>query len=334
MLSRRRFLQTVSAGFLVVPVFVEAQQTKKVPRLGILMHFPPEQPVTRTLLDAFIQGLRELGYVEGQNIVIEYRSAQGKVERFPDLVAELEHLKVDLIVLVGGTPVARAAKQVTSTIPIVAPAVGDPVGDGLAASLARAGGNITGSTFLGPELVAKRLQLFKEAVPGVSRVAALWHPGAYGERTMRGILKETEVAARALGVQLQFVDVRGPNEFDRAFSLLIRQHADSLITLPSPMLFQEHRRIVDLATKSRLPAMYQTREFVDAGGLMAYGANIPDLFRRAAPFVDKIVRGARPADLPIEQPTKYELLINLKTAKALGLTIPQSVLARADQIIE
>ncbi len=273
---------TLALGILAVPLASDAQQPAKVARIGMLW---TERPEARALLDVFRQGLREVGYVEGQNIVIEYRFAEGGVERYPAVAAELVRLNVDLI-LAPNTPAARAAKQATSTIPIVVALMGDPVGDGLVASLARPGGNITGTTFLGPELVAKRLQLLKEAVPGVSRVAVLWHPGAYGERTMSDIWKETEVAARALGVQLQLLEVRGPNDFDSAFSAMARERADALITLPSPMLFVEHRRIVDLAAKSRLPAMYQAREFVDAGGLMAYGANIPDLFRRAATYVD------------------------------------------------
>ena len=319
-------------GIFVVPLAADAQQRAKVPRIGILMSGPPEQQPYRAVVDAFRQRLRELGYVEGQNIAIEYRSADGKIERYPGLAAELVRLKVDLI-LAGPTPAALAAKQATSTIPIVAVAMGDPVGDGLVASLARPGGNITGLTFLGPELVAKRLQLLTEAVPGVSRVALL-HPGAFGEPTMRGVLKETEVAARALGVQLQLVEARGPNDFDSAFSAMTRERAGALIVFPSTLLFAHQRRIVDLATKSRLPAIYPAREFVDAGGLMAYGASLRDNFRRVATFVDKILKGAKPADLPVEQPTKFELVINMKTAKALGLTIPQSMFIRADEVIQ
>ena len=285
------------------------------------------------VLDAFRQGLRERGYVEGQNIVIEYRAADGKIERFPGLATELIRLKVDLIVA-GNTPAARAVQQATTTIPLVVAAMGDPVGDGLVASLARPGGNITGSTFLGPELVPKRLEMLKAALPTVSRVAALWHPGAYSGRTMRDMLKETEAAARTLGVQLQLVEVRGPDEFDHAFSTMTRERAGALIVFPSPMLFGERRRIVDLAAKHRLPSMAVAREFVELGGLIAYGASINDLFRRAATYVDKILKGVKPADLPVEQPTKFELVINLKTAKALELTIPQSLLLRADEVIQ
>jgi putative ABC transport system substrate-binding protein len=290
-------------------------------------------PEIRVPLDAFRQGLRERGYVEGQNIVIVYRAADGKFERWPGLATELARLQGDLIVA-PNTPAARAAQQATTTIPIVTPVMGAPVGDGLVASLARPGGNITGLTFLGPELVPKRLELLKEALLGVSHVAALWHPGAYAEPTMRDMLQETEAAARTLGVHLQLVEVQGPDEFDRAFSTMTRARAEALIVLPSTMLFTERRRLVDLAAWHRLPAMYQLREFVELGGLMAYGASITDLIRRCATHVDKILKGATPADLPMEQPTKFELVINLKTAQALGITIPSSLLFQADRVIQ
>jgi len=214
------------------------------------------------------------------------------------------------------------------------PVMGDPVGDGLVASLGHPSGNVTGLTFLGPELLPKRLALLKEALPTVSRVAALWHPAAYGELTMSSMMKETEAAAQALGVHLQLVAAQGPNEFDQAFSTIAAERADALIVFPSPMLFNERRRIVDLAVKHRLPSMSMARELVELGGLMSYGASIPDLVRRAAAYVDNILKGAKPADLPVQQPTKFELVINLKTAKALGLTIPQSILLRADEVIE
>jgi len=323
---------TLALGVLLAPLAAEAQQAGKVARIGILTGGSPEIPVEQAALDAFRQGLRELGYAEGQNIALDYRFAEERWERLSGLAAELVRLKVDVIFALY-TPPALAAKQATSTIPVVAAAMADPVGDGLVASLARPRGNITGTTFLGPELVAKRLGLLKEALPRVSRVAALWHPGVYSERTMRDMLKETEVAARALGVQLQLVEARGPNDFDSAFSAMTRDRAGAFIVLPSPMLYREHRRIVNLAAKSRLPAMYQAREFVEAGGLMAYGANLADLSRRAATYVDKILKGTKPADLPVEQPTKFEFVINLKTAKALGLTVPQSVLIQADEVI-
>jgi putative ABC transport system substrate-binding protein len=245
----------------------------------------------------------------------------------------LARLKLDLIVA-ANTPAARAVQQATTTIPIVVPVMGDPVGDGLVASLARPGGNITGLTFLGPELVPKRLGLLKEALPKVSRVAALWHPGGYSERTTSDMVKQTEAAARTLGVQLQLVGVRGPDELDRAFSTMTRERADALIVFPSPMLFNERRRIVDLAVQHRLPSISVAREFVELGGLIAYGASITDLVRRTATYVDKILKGAKPADLPVEQPTKFEFVINMRTAKTLGLTIPPSILIRADSVIE
>jgi putative ABC transport system substrate-binding protein len=332
-MDRREFVGILAGGLLAAPLAAEAQQAGKVYRIGYLSLGSLESPETRASLDAFRQGLRERGYVEGQNIVIEYRSADGKIERLPGLASELARLKVDLIVA-GATPGARAARQATTTIPIIAPNMGDPVRDGLVASLARPGANLTGSTFLGPELVPKRLGLLKEALPAVSRVAVLWHPGAFGERTMKDMVKETEAAARTLGVQLQFVEARGPDEFDRAFSAMARERADAFIVFPSVMLFSERRRIVALAAQSRLPAMYQSREFVELGGLIGYGASIPDGTRRAATYVDKILKGAKPADLPVEQPTKFELVINLKTAKALGLTIPPSLLQRADEVIQ
>jgi putative ABC transport system substrate-binding protein len=303
----------------------------KVARIGYLSGSLAAGP---HLPEAFRQGLRDLGYVEGHNVVIEYRDAEGKLERLPALAAELVALKVDVIVA-GGPPHALAAKQATRTLPIVFTAVGDPVTDGLGTSLARPGGNVTGlSTSAAPEIVGKRLELLKQAIPGVTRVAVLWQPGALGERTNKDMLKAAEVAARALGVRLQFVEARRPADFDRAFSDITGARAGALIVLGSPMFFAERRRLVDLAAKNRLPAVYSARDSVDAGGLMAYGPNFADLFRRAATHVDKILKGANPADLPVEQASKYELVINLKTAKALGLTIPPSLLQRADQVIE
>src|SRR5713101_5160816 len=318
---------------LAAPLTADAQPPTKVPRIGYLETASTELPVAQAMLDAFRQGLRERGYVEGQTFVIEYRAAAGRVERLPDLVAELARLKVNVIVA-SATPAALAAKRATSTIPIVSAVMGDPVGDGLVVSLARPGGNITGLTFLAPALVAKRLQLLKEAVPGVSHVVAFSHPGVYGEHTMRDMLKEAEVAAQTLGVQLQVLEVRSPNDFDRAFSAMTTNSARALIVFPSPMFYGAHRRLVDLAAKHRLPAIYAFKEAVAAGGLMSYGTSIPDLSRRAAIYVDKILKGAKPGDLPIEQPTRFELVINLKTAKALGLTIPPSLLGRADEAIE
>jgi putative ABC transport system substrate-binding protein len=313
------------------PLAAEAQQAAKIARIGWLGANPA---LGRDMQDAFLQGLRDLGYVEGRNLVIEYRDAEGKADRLPALAAELVALKVDVIV-VGGTVAALAAKQATRTLPVVFASVGDPVTSGLVTSLARPDGNVTGLSNLNVELVGKRLELLTQAVPGVSRVAVLWQPGALGERTEKDMLKAAEVAARVLGVRLQFVEARGPDDFDRAFSDMTSARAGALTVLPPANMFlREHRRLVDLAAKNRLPAEYTSREFVDAGGLMAYGPNRADLFRRAATYVDKILKGAKPGDLPVEQATKFELVINLKTAKALGLTIPQSVLARADEVIQ
>jgi putative ABC transport system substrate-binding protein len=330
-MDRRTFLAGAGAVLLAAPLAAEAQQATKVPRIGYLGLNRAASP---HLTEAFLHGLRDLGYVEGRNVVIEYRDAEGKIERFPALAAELAALRVDVFVTAGGTPAALAAKQATRTLPIVFAGVGDAVASGLVTSLARPGGNITGSSVLAPELVGKWLELLKQAVPGVTRVAVLWQPGFLPERTGKDMLKEAEVAGRALGVRVQFVEARGPEDFDRAFSDMTRERAGALTVLGSNMLFGERRRLVDLAAKHRLPAVYGLREFVDAGGLLSYGPNAADLFRRAATYVDKILKGAKPADLPVEQPTKFELVINLKTAKALGLTIPQSVLGRADEVIQ
>ena len=332
-MRRRDFIGGIVLGFVAAPRAVDAQQAGNVPRIGYLATGSLETPEARRVVDAFRQGLRERGYVEGQNIVIEYRAADGNIERFPGLAAELVRLKVDVIVA-PSVPAARAAQQATTTIPVVAPVMGDPVGDGLVTSLARPGGNITGLTFLGPELVPKRMQLLKEALPGISRVAVLWQPDAFSERTTKDMFREMEGAAGAVGVELRFVDVRGADELDRAFSAITAELANALVVFPSPILFNERRRVVDLAAKYRLPSMFGWREGVELGGLISYGARIDDLFRRSATFVDKILKGAKPGDLPVEQPTKFELVINLKTAKTLGLTVPPSVLARADEVIE
>jgi putative ABC transport system substrate-binding protein len=329
-MNRRTFLCGLTLGTLTAPLAVEAQLPGKVPRIGYVADNPAAQPHLR---EAFLQGLRDLGYVEGRNVVIEYRDAEGKRERLPALAAELVALKVDVIVA-PNTPAALAAKQATRTLPIVFAFAADPVTSGLVTSLARPGGNVTGLSILAPELVSKCLELLKQAVPGVSRVAVLWTPGALGERTEKDMLKEAEGAARALGVQLQFLEARGPEDFDRAFSARTGARAGALTVLPSNVFISERRRLVDLAAKNRLPAVYPWREFADAGGLMSYGANLADNLRRAATYVDKILKGAKSGDLPVEQPTKFELVINLKTAKALGLTIPQSLLLRADQVIE
>jgi putative ABC transport system substrate-binding protein len=315
---------------LAAPLAAEAQPAGKVTRIGWLGNSPSALPHLR---EAFLQGLRDLGYVEGRNVVIEYRYAQGKPERFPALAAELVALKVDVIV-VSNTPPALAAKQATRTLPIVFAFAPDPVTEGLVTSLARPGGNVTGLSTLAPELGGKRLELLTQAVPGVTRVAVLWQPGGVPERTEKDILTSAEVAGRALGLRLQFVEARGSADVDRAFSDMTRARAGALTVLGSPMFTSERSRLVDLAAKHRLPAVYGRREYVDAGGLMSYAPNLADLFRRAATYVDKILKGAKPGDLPVEQPTKFELVINLKTAKALGLTIPPSLLARADEVIQ
>ncbi len=280
-------------------------------------------------LDGFREGLRELGYKEGRNITIEYRWAEGRLDRLPQLATELVQLKVDVLVT-AGSPGIRAAKQATTTIPIVMAAGGDPVGSGYVASLARPGGNITGLSNLAEDLVAKLLELLKNAVPGVSRVAVLSNPANPAHASFRRVIQS---AARTMGVTLLPVDARGPHEFDGAFATMIRERAGGLVELPDPMFLTERNRLTDLAAQNRLPAIYGFREHAAAGGLMAYGVNLRDSYRRAAAFVDKILRGAKPGDLPIEQPSKFEFVINLKTAKALGLTIPQSLLVRADEII-
>jgi putative ABC transport system substrate-binding protein len=328
--TRREFIGTLAGGLLAAPLAAQAQQAAKVARIGYLATSLAASP---HLHEAFRQGLRDLGYVEGRNVVIEYRDAEGKPERLPALAAELVALKVDVI-LAATVLAALAAKQATRTLPIVFAAASDPVTMGLVTSLARPGGNVTGLSLLGEELVGKRLELLTQAVPGVSRVAVLWQPGGLPERMEKDMLKEADVAARALGVRPQFVEARGPADIDRAFSDMTTARAGALTVLGTAMFFNERRRLVDLAAKNRLPAVYPWREFADAGGFMAYGPDLADLWRRAATYVDKILKGTKPADLPVEQPTKFELVINMKTAKALGLTIPQSVLARADQIIE
>jgi putative tryptophan/tyrosine transport system substrate-binding protein len=329
-MNRRAFVTGLGA-VLAAPFAAEAQQVTKIPRIGFLsLNAAPNLH----LHEAFIQGLRDLGYIEGRNVVIDYRDAAGDLERLPALAAELVTRKVDVIVTGGGTPPALAAKRATSSLSIVFASDPDPVTDGLVMSLTRPGGNMNGLSNLNPELVGKCLEHLRHAVPGVTRVAVIRQPGAVGERTEHDMLKRAEVAARALGVSLQVVQARGPSDFDRAFAEIVAARAGALTLLGTAMFFSERRRLVDLAAKNRLPVVYPQREFVDAGGLMSYGPDLADLFRRTATYVDKIFKGAKPADLPVEQPTKFELVINLKTAKALGLTIPRSLLLRADQVIE
>ena len=316
------------------PLDAYAQQPAKIARIGILSPGQSEiHDSTFKMLNAFAEGLHELGYSEGQNIVIERAYAGWSSDRLRELAAQLVSRKVDVLVA-GSTIAARAAKNATSALPIVAIGMADPVSDELVASLGRPGANVTGTSFLGPELVAKRLQLLREVVPALSRVAALWHPNAYSERTMKGLVNETEAAARTLGFQLQLVPASTPDDITGAFAEMRQQQPDALIVLPSPMLFSEYKRIVSIAAENRLPGMGAAREFVDFGGLMSYGANLSELARQTAPYVDKILKGAKPADLPVEQPTKFELVINLKTAKDLGLTISRDFLLVADDVVE
>jgi putative ABC transport system substrate-binding protein len=317
----------VAIVLLALGVIAEAQQTKKVPRIGYLSTGSPSS--TKEVAEAFRQGLHDLGYVEGKNITIEYRYAERMAERLPNLVAELVQLKVDIIV-VGGSPATQAAINATKTIPIVMTNVTDPVGIGLVASLAHPGGNVTGLSNVGSDLGGKQLELLKEASPKISRVAVLSDSAIPGNALWLGAMK---VAAPALRITLQPVDVHRPDDFERAFSAIKKEHASALSALRNGVNVYYRARIVDFAAKSKLPAMYPDIEDVQAGGLMSYGPNFADLFRRAATYVDKILKGAKPADLPVEQPTKFEFVINLKTAKQIGVTIPQSVLFRADKVI-
>lgn len=305
----------------------EAQQ-KKVPRIGALLS--GSSSTAGHYVDAFRQGLRDLGYVEGQTITVEYLWAEGRSDRFADFAADLVRAKVDLI-LVWGTTAVIAAKQATSAIPIVFVAVGDPVGSGVVISLARPGGNVTGLATLGTEIAGKRLELLREIVPRIGRVAVLRN---LINPVSASMLKETQIAAQALGVQLQVVEVKDPGEFESAFSAMTKGRADALIVLGDPVFLSYRTRLGDLAAKHRVPAIYWDSQFVEARGLISYGVSITDLFRRAATYVNKILKGTKPTDLPVEQPTKFEFVINLKAAKQIGLTIPPNVLARADRVIK
>jgi putative ABC transport system substrate-binding protein len=318
----------LTALFYALCLPVWAQQPAKVPRIGYLGGFPLSASAAR--VEAFRQGLRELGYVEGKNLVIEYRYAEGKFDRLPALAAELVRLKVNIIVT-GGPASTRAAKAATSTIPIVMAQDNDPVANGFVASLARPGGNITGLATLSPEIGGKRLELLKEIVPKLSRVAVL---GTSTDPANAQLLKEVEFAAGALGVKLQYLDVLDPKDIETAFRDASKGRAEAVLALASPVLISQRAQLADLAVKSRLPAIYYSTEYVEAGGLMTYGVNLNDLHRRAAVYVDKILKGRKPADLPVEQPIKFELIINLKAAKQIGLTIPQTVLYRADKVIK
>jgi putative tryptophan/tyrosine transport system substrate-binding protein len=322
--DRRRFLLTSLAGALAAPLAAEAQLAGKVYQVGVLTS-------TTHFTHAFRQGLRELGYVEGRNIIIEQRSTQGQSARFPEFVAEVIRLEVDVLV-VSGIAAALAAQNATTTIPIVFLGVSDPAGQGLVASLARPGANITGTSLaLGEGFAGKWVELLKEAVPRLSQVAVLWNSTNPVAPTF---VNEVQAAARALRVKVELADVRNVTEVDSAFAVIAASTAGGLIVTPDPLFFAHRARLVQFASSRRLPAIYFFRDFVDDGGLMAYGASLAEAFRRAASYVDRILKGAKPGDLPVEQPTKFELIINLKTAKALGLAIPPSLLARADQVIE
>jgi len=324
-MDRRAFIGAMAGGLLAAPLAVEGQQPH-IPRIGVLV---TANPRSSSFIQAFEQRLRDLGYVEGQNIAFEYRSAEGKLERLPTLAADLVHLNVDLIVTTAA-PTTRAVKEATTTIPIVMMGINyDPVTLGYVASLARPGGNVTGLFFLHLDVMAKRLGLFKEMLPTVSRVAVLSDPLSLDQ------LRQVDVANRSLGFKVHPVELREPQyDVENAFRAAMRSRAEGLFVLETAYIFRERKQITQLALKYRLPASFAFREYVDAGGLVSYGVNFSDMFRRAAVYVDKILKGAKPADLPVEQPTKYELVINLKTAKALGLTISPSILQRADQVIE
>ena len=329
-MDRRAFISGISFGLLATPLATEAQPAGKIARIGFLSASSSSDSRMHGFLEALRYGLRELGYVEGRNVAIESRWAEGKYERLPALAAELVGLKVDVIVT-AAVPGIRAAKEATKTIPIVMAVVVDPVATGLVASLARPGGNITGLSSMAPELTGKLLEMLKEVVPKASLVAVLWNPGNAGNAPQ---LRAAEVAARTLGVRLYTLEARNPNDLENAFAAMSKQRADALLVLVDVMFNAHRTRIADLAAATRLPAVYGLSEVAAAGGLISYSASTRDLFRRAATYVDKILKGAKPADLSIEQPTKFELVINLKTAKALGLTVPPSLLARADQVIE
>jgi len=327
--SRRNFLVTLAGGLLAAPLTAQAQQAPKTPRVGLIL--TANRNLVEHMVKAFDDGMREHGYKDGHNVVIERRFADGRPERLPALATELVRLKVDIIVT-GSNPVIDAVKKATATIPVVMAVSRDPVGSGFIASLSRPGGNITGSTTdTAPDILGKNLELLKEAVPRASRVAYLWNPAPSAAGTYRSA---AESAAQRLGVKLQPVELRGGDDLEPALAAMTREHASALLVPIDPVPFSFRDRLVSLAAKHRLPTMYGAREFPEVGGLMSYGPNVASLFRRAPAYVDRILKGVKPGDLPIEQPTKFELVINLKTAKALGLMIPPSLLARADEVIE
>ena len=327
-MDRRAFISTLAGGLLAAPLAAEAQPAGKVYRIGILGNVPLSDTEGARLWGALTQGLRELGYVEGQNLIVEHLSTEGRSERLAALAAELVRWKPDVIVVPNNSN-ALAARKATQTIPIVAATFSEA--SGLITNLARPGGNVTGLTLFAPEIASKQLELLKEIVPHVSRVAILWNPINLSGQLY---LDQARSAARTLGIQLQVLEARQPEDIERAFTAMGRKRAGALLVVADAMFILQRTRIVNLAAKAHLPAMYTLREHMEAGGLAFYGPSMADNFRRAASYVDKILKSAKPADLPIEQPTKFELVINLKTAKALGLTIPPSLLQRADQVIE
>jgi putative ABC transport system substrate-binding protein len=329
-IDRRRFIRAIASGVLAAPLTASAQPAGSLRRIGFLGAAESSDTNFLRFVDAFRARLAELGYVEGRNVVIETRWAAGRYERLPDLAAELVRLKVEVIVT-AAVPAIRAAREATTTIPIVMAAVVDPVATGLVASLARPGGNVTGLSVMSPELVGKQLEMLKEVAPSVSRVAVLWNPTNRGNPPQ---LRAGEQAARALGIQLQPVEARGPADIERAFDTMTRGRASGLIVLVDILFRNQRIRIAQLAASHRLPAVYGLTEEAEAGGLMAYAPSFVEQYRRAAVYVDKILKGAKPGDLPIEQPTKFELVVNLKAARALGLTIPPALLGRADEVIQ
>ena len=324
MTTRRAFIGTLAGGFLAAPLAAQAQQTGKIPRIGFLRSGPPPRP----FVEGFEQGLRELGYVDGQNIIIEYRYGDGSTTQLGQLGGELLRLKVDVIVA-SATAAALAAKQLTRTVPVVIAGATDPVDSGIVNSLSRPGGNITGTSLMSVDLLTKRLELLKYLVPRLSRVAVL---GNLAHPSYASQIQAMEAGARSVGIQVEHIGVRGPNDFKAAFMAARKAHA--LIQLDDALFTTHRRSLAELAVTNRLPAIYGFQEHVEAGGLVSYGPNFRELYRHVATYVDKILKGARPADLPVEQPTKFDLVINLKTAKALGLTIPEQLLSRADEIIQ
>jgi len=331
-MRRREFVTLVGGAVAALPRIALGHQQSGIKRIGVLSQGSIHNHPTPEFRE-FLKRLRELGWTENQNFLIEWRFSEGSAVPLAQLATELVEKNVDVIVAFS-TPAARAAKQATTAIPIVAIAMADPVEDELVATLARPGGNVTGTAFLGPELVSRRLQLLKELVPRLSRAAVLWHPRAYGERTMASMLKEIESAAQTLETKLQFVAVAGPDDLEPAFSAMVKERADGLIVFPSPILFGQYPRIVALAANNRLPAIYAAREGVELGGLDSYGVNLDDLSRATAIYLEKILKGAKPAELPVQRAAKFELAINLKTAKALGLTVTRDFLLIADEVIE